>query len=143
MDCGGRRPRAIESRCPGGNLNAWHKASATELGSAFRARQVSPVEVLDQVLRQCEQVKPSINAIVTLDEVGAREAANASEQRFLAGEPLGALDGVPLAIKDNLLCRGVRTTWGSSLYKNFVPAADELPVARIRGAGAVILGKTN
>ena len=124
-------------------LDAWHKASATELGGAFRARQVSPVEVLDQVLRQCKQVNASINAIVTLDEAGARQAASASEERFLAGEPLGPLDGVPLAIKDNLLCRGLRTTWGSSLYENFVPAADELPVARIRGGGAVILGKTN
>ena len=143
IGCGRRWPQAIGSRCPGGNLDAWHKASATELGDAFRARQVSPVEVLDQVLRQCEQVNDSINAIVTLDEAGARQAANASEKRFLAGEPLGPLDGVPLAIKDNLLCRGLRTTWGSSVYKNFVPAEDELPVARIRGTGAVILGKTN
>ncbi|MGE5064048.1 MAG: amidase [Myxococcales bacterium] len=134
---------AIECDCRGGILDAWHKASAAELGGAFRDRQVSPVEVLDQVLRQCERVNGSTNAIVTLDEAGARRAAKASEKRFLAGEPLGPLDGVPLAIKDNLLCRGLRTTWGSSLYENFVPTWDELPVARVRAAGAVILGKTN
>jgi aspartyl-tRNA(Asn)/glutamyl-tRNA(Gln) amidotransferase subunit A len=124
-------------------LDAWHKASAAELGGAFRAKQVSPIEVLDQILRQCEHVNGSINAIVAIDQEGARQAANASEKRFLTGAPLGPLDGVPLAIKDNLLCRGIRTTWGSSLYENFVPTSDELPVARMRDAGAVILGKTN
>ena len=89
-------------------MDAWHKASAAELGRAFRAKQVSPIEVLDQILRQCEHVNGSINAIVAIDQEGARQAANASEKRFLTGAPLGPLDGVPLAIKDNLLCRGIR-----------------------------------
>jgi aspartyl-tRNA(Asn)/glutamyl-tRNA(Gln) amidotransferase subunit A len=127
----------------GESLSSWHKTSAADLGGAFRAKRVSPVEVLDDVLRQYERVNGSINAIVTLDEAGARQAANASEKRFVAGEPLGPLDGIPLTVKDNLHCRDVRTTWGSSLYKNFVPASDELPIARARAAGAVILGKTN
>ena len=125
------------------SLSSWHKTSAADLGGAFRAKRVSPVEVLDDVMRQYERVNGSINAIVTPDEAGARQAANASEKRFVAGEPLGPLDGIPLTVKDNLHCRDVRTTWGSSLYKNFVPASDELPIARARAAGAVILGKTN
>jgi aspartyl-tRNA(Asn)/glutamyl-tRNA(Gln) amidotransferase subunit A len=130
-------------RCLGGNLGEWHKASAAELGRAFRAKRISPVDVLDQVLRQCERVNPDLNAIIALDEAGAREAAKASEKRFMARTPLGLLDGVPLTIKDNLLVRGINATWGSALYRNFVPTSDELPVARLRAGGTVIFGKTN
>lgn len=123
--------------------NVWHKADASRLGRAFRRGHISPVEVLEDVLRQCERVNPQINAIVALDEVGAAAAAKASEKRFAAGTPLGALDGIPLTIKDNLFCRGMPATWGSIPYRHFIPSADELPVARIRAAGAVIFGKTN
>lgn len=123
--------------------NQWHKADAFRLGRAFRRGDVSPVEVLEDVLRQCERINPQINAIVALDEAGAKAAAKASEKRFAAGTPLGALDGIPLTIKDNLLCRGMPATWGGSPYRHFIPSMDELPVARIRAAGAVIFGKTN
>jgi len=123
--------------------NVWHKVDASRLGRAFRRQDISPVEVLEDVLRQCERVNPQINAIVALDEAGARSAAKASEKRFATGTPLGALDGIPLTIKDNLLCRGMPATWGSSPYRHFIPSTDELPVARIRAAGAVIFGKTN
>lgn len=123
--------------------NEWHKADASCLGRAFRRGYISPVDVLEDVLRQCERVNPQINAVVALDEAGARSAAKASEKRFAAGIPLGALDGIPLTIKDNLLCHGMPATWGSSPFRHFIPSADELPVARIRAAGAVIFGKTN
>lgn len=124
-------------------MNAWHKTSAADLGRAFRAGRVSPVEVLNDVLQQCERVNPVLNSIVALDETGAKEAATASERRFREGTAIGPLDGVPLTIKDNLLCRGLPASWGSPLFRHFVPAEDELPVARIRAAGAVIVGKTN
>ena len=78
-----------------------------------------------------------------MDREGALSAAAASEKRWLVGAALGPLDGVPLTVKDNIPVRGLRTTWGSNLYANYVPATDELPIARLREAGAIILGKTN
>jgi aspartyl-tRNA(Asn)/glutamyl-tRNA(Gln) amidotransferase subunit A len=99
--------------------------------------------VLDVTLERIARINPRLNAIVTLDESGARAAAAASEQRWRARAPLGPLDGVPLTVKDSIPVGGLRTTWGSRLYADFVPARDELPVARVRAAGAVILGKTN
>ena len=66
-----------------------------------------------------------------------------SEARWRAGTPLSQLDGVPITVKDNMVVRGMRSTWGSALYSEFMPDADELPVARLRAAGAVIFGKTN
>ena len=74
---------------------------------------------------------------------GARAAARASETRRHEGSARGPLDGVPLTVKDNINVRGLRTTWGSRLYADFIPTVDELPVARARAAGMVILGKTN
>jgi aspartyl-tRNA(Asn)/glutamyl-tRNA(Gln) amidotransferase subunit A len=116
---------------------------ATRLGEAYRRREVSPVEVLDAVLARCEAVNPRLNAIVTLDAEGAGRAARASAARWRKGEPLGLLDGVPLTVKDNIPVRGLRTTWGSRLLADYVPTEDELPIARLRAQGAVILGKTN
>src|SRR4029079_1523772 len=97
----------------------------------------------EATLARIEDVNPHLNAIVTLDLAGARAAADASTRRWRNGEPLGPLDGVPVTIKDSIWVRGLRTTWGSSLYADFIPDSDEAPVARLREAGAVILGKTN
>jgi aspartyl-tRNA(Asn)/glutamyl-tRNA(Gln) amidotransferase subunit A len=119
------------------------KLSATELSRRYAASDLSPVEVLDAVLDRCEAVNPRLNAVITLDKEGAKHQARASAARWRAGTPLGPVDGVPLTVKDNLLVGGMRATWGSPLYADYVPAADELPVARLRAQGAVILGKTN
>jgi aspartyl-tRNA(Asn)/glutamyl-tRNA(Gln) amidotransferase subunit A len=121
----------------------WSKVSAAQLGAAYRNGRVTPTEVLEQVLARCTQLNPILNAIVTLDSEGARRDAVASEARWRAGSPLGALDGIPLTVKDSILVRGLRTTWGSRRYADFVPERDELPVARLRAAGALIVGKTN
>lgn len=117
--------------------------SATRLGQAYQRRELSPAEVLEAVLARCEAVNPRFNAIVTLDAQGARDAARASEARWRKGEALGLLDGVPFSVKDNIPVKGLRTTWGSRLLADYVPAEDELPVGRLRAQGAVILGKTN
>ncbi len=117
--------------------------SATRLGQAYRSRELSPVEVLEAVLARCEAVNPRLNAIVTLDAEGARHAARVSDARRRKGEALGPLDGVPFTVKDNIPVEGLRTTWGSRVLSEYVPAEDELPVARLRAQGAVILGKTN
>ena len=117
--------------------------AAADLCAAYAAHRLSPVEALEAVLDRCAVDNPKINAIVTFDTEGARRAARDSEGRWRAGTALGPLDGVPVTVKDNIPVRGVRTTWGSRLLADFVPADDELPVARLRAGGAVILGKTN
>ena len=124
-------------------LETLWRLSITELESAYLARTTTPVAVLEATLARIEDVNPRLNAIVTLDLPGARAAADASARRWRTGVPLGPLDGVPVTIKDSIWVRGLRATWGSSLYADFTPDSDEAPVARLREAGAVILGKTN
>jgi aspartyl-tRNA(Asn)/glutamyl-tRNA(Gln) amidotransferase subunit A len=116
--------------------------TATELGVAYRAG-LSPCDVIDATLARIREVNPRFNAIVTLDEGGAIGSAEASAERWKQGRARGPLDGVPVTIKDNILVAGLRATWGSRLYADYVPDQDELPVRRLREAGAIILGKTN
>lgn len=116
---------------------------ATALAAAFRERSLSPVEALASVWRRMEQVNPAIHAVVTQDAAGALQAASASERRWQQGAPLSGLDGVPFTVKDNIPVAGLRSTFGSRLYAEHVPQHDELPVARLRAGGAVMLGKTN
>ena len=115
---------------------------AHELARRVRARDVSPVEVLDACMARVEQVNPRINAVVTFNG-RARDEAAALERRIAAGEDVGPLAGVPVGIKDVTEVAGVRTTYGSPLFADHVPAEDALVVQRLRAAGAVILGKTN
>ncbi len=116
---------------------------AQELARGYRARELSPVDALNAVLDRAERINPILNAIVTFDRAGARAAARASEQRWRDSVAFGPLDGVPLTVKDNIHVNGLRTTWGSRLFADSVAAQDELPVARLRAQGAVIIGKTN
>jgi aspartyl-tRNA(Asn)/glutamyl-tRNA(Gln) amidotransferase subunit A len=104
---------------------------------------LSPRAVCEATLAHVAEVNPQLNAIVTLDSTGALAAADASARRWRDGRPASPLDGVPVTIKDNILVAGLRATWGSRLYSDHVPDRDELPVHRLREAGAVILGKTN
>jgi aspartyl-tRNA(Asn)/glutamyl-tRNA(Gln) amidotransferase subunit A len=120
----------------------WQK-SASDLTLGYASGEWSPVEVIDAILDRVEKVNPLINAIVTIDFEGARAAAKASETRWKRGAAIGPFDGVPISVKDNIPVRGLRTTWGSRLYADFVPAADELPIMRLRSGGAIVLGKTN
>jgi aspartyl-tRNA(Asn)/glutamyl-tRNA(Gln) amidotransferase subunit A len=120
----------------------WQR-SAADLVAGYTNKEFSPRDVLDSVFDRLDRINPKINAVVTVDREGALSAAAASEKRWLVGEALGPLDGVPLTVKDNIPVRGLRTTWGSNLYSNYLPAADELPIARLREVGAIILGKTN
>ena len=121
---------------------AW-ALTAAELAAAYAAGAVTPEDALQSVLGRIEAVNGELNAVVTIDLVGARSAAAAAGARWLSGRPLGPLDGIPLTVKDNLFVGGVRATWGSALFADFVAPQDDLPVARLRAAGAVIVGKTN
>ena len=118
-------------------------ATAGELVELYRARQVSPVEVVDACLAQIAKLGATHNAFVLVDADGARAAARASETRWQRGTPSGALDGVPVTIKDLILTRGWPTLRGSRAIDPAGPWNDDAPVtARLREANAIILGKT-
>lgn len=117
--------------------------TAADLAAAFRARRLSPREVIDAVLMRIEQVNPDVNAFVTVASDHAREAAAAAEAALMRDEPIGPLHGVPVSIKDLTNTKGIRTTFGSLAFADHIPTEDALIVQRVRAAGAIILGKTN
>jgi amidase len=118
--------------------------SARQLAVLIERRELSCVEVMRAFLAQIERVNGQVNAIVSLRPPGELLAdAEAADRRLAAGHPDGALHGLPIAIKDLSLTRGLRTTFGSQLYRDFVPTSDDLYVQRLRRAGAIIIGKTN
>ncbi len=114
--------------------------SATALSRAIHARQVAPSEVMAAWLAQIDAANPALNAIVSLRDPDALMA----EARALDDlPPQGWLHGIPLAVKDLVATKGLRTTWGSPIHADHVPAQDDLIAARLRGAGSVIAAKTN
>jgi len=117
--------------------------SAIEVQRLLADREISPVELAEACLCRISAVNPAVNAVVTLDEEGARTAAGLAELAFARGDVRGPLQGMPVLIKDTQDTGGLRTTYGSPLFANHVPAADQASVARLRAAGAIILGKTN
>jgi aspartyl-tRNA(Asn)/glutamyl-tRNA(Gln) amidotransferase subunit A len=120
---------------------AW--LSATDLASLIRRRSVSPVEVVSAALERIERLNPRLNAYCLVAHDAARAAAREAEIAVMKGEPLGPLHGVPVSVKDVIFTRGIETTGGSRLFVDHVPAEDAIPVARLRAAGAIVLGKTN
>lgn len=117
--------------------------SAVELVGMVRNREVSAVEMLNAHLDRIAGVNPVLNAIVTLVPEMALEWARAADELTMSGGHLGVLHGLPVAHKDLELTAGIRTTFGSPLYSDFVPTEDGLIVQRLRSAGAVTIGKTN
>jgi amidase len=116
---------------------------AWQLAGMLAAREVSAREVLDGFLDRIGRSNGALNAIVTLDAEGARKAALGADQDAAAGRSAGPLHGLPIAIKDTHQTRGMRTTFGSPLFADYIPADDEPHVRRLRKAGAIIIGKTN
>ena len=119
------------------------RLDAAQMADGFRSGAFTPPDALDACLARAAAWQPHTNAMVLIDEPGARQAARASAGRWAGGHPLGPLDGVPVTLKDNLHAAGWPTTWGSRLLDTAPQEHDELPVARLRAAGAVLLGKTN
>ncbi len=117
--------------------------SALDLAALIRSKQVSPVELTEAVLARIEAENPRLNAFCLVAADTARRDAREAEIAVTKGEPLGPLHGVPVSIKDVIFTRGLRTTGGSRLFAEAVPDEDAVSVARLRAAGAVILGKTN
>ncbi len=117
--------------------------TATELAQLIRDGSLSAWEVMHAHLAQIERVNPRVNAIVTLVAEQALAQAREADARRAHGDPLGPLHGLPVAHKDLVNTRGIRTTFGSLVYKDFVPDHDQLLVTRLREAGAITVGKTN
>jgi amidase len=113
------------------------------MAAAVASRTISARELLDLHLDRIEETNPSVNAVVSVDPVRAREAAAAADEALAAGKPVGPLHGLPFAFKDTHAAAGWRTTYGSPLMADNVPKQDDLVVERIRAAGAVVVGKTN
>lgn len=116
--------------------------SAAELLAAYKSKKLSPVEVVDAVIAHIEKWEPKLKALYAPDFENARNAAQASEKRWLKGAPAGALDGVPITIKENIATKGVPVPLGTAAT-DLVPALADAPAAaRVREAGAIILSKT-
>ena len=116
---------------------------ATELVCLLRTSEISSREVVAAHIAQVERVNPAVNAIVTFVPELAIKAAAAADERLIRGEALGPLHGIPVAHKDLHDTAGIRTTYGSPIFADYVPAADSVAVARIKAAGGITIGKTN
>jgi len=106
-------------------------------------KSLSPVELTRYFLGRIDKIDPAINSYITVDAEGAMAQAKMAETMVMQGKPLGPLHGLPIHIKDLIDTKGLRTTHGSEIFKNYIPDRDEVQVERLRAAGAIIIGKTN
>ena len=116
---------------------------ATELARRIASRELSPVEVMDAVLAQAEATDAILNLFALKLFDAAREAARTAEAAVMAGGPLGPLHGVPITVKDNIAVAGLRLANGSAAFMDTIAPEDAAIVARVKAAGAIIIGKTN
>src|SRR5262249_48786430 len=142
-----QRGAAVPAEGPRGGMST-HSADlevcflpATELAARLRRKELSAREVMAAHLRQIARVNPQGNAVVTPIGEQALERASAAAEELARGEALGPLHGLPVAHKDLQETKGVRTTYGSLIYRDNVPDFDSLVVERMRKAGAIALGK--
>ena len=118
-------------------------APARDLVRWLTERRLGAEELMSRFLARIDEVNPAVNAIVTLAPEAALEDARAADAALARGEPPGPLHGLPIAVKDLTPTRGIRTTFGSPIYHDFVPEEDALYVERLKAAGAIVIGKTN
>ncbi len=117
--------------------------SAVDILEKIRMQEVTSQEITEAVIERIEKINPIINAFCTPTFELAREMAKSSDDKVNKGENLGLIEGIPTSIKDTFPTKGIRTTWGSKLYENFIPREDDIVVKRLKDEGCVILGKTN
>src|SRR5829696_6892579 len=117
---------------------------AVALSRAIHSKQVSCADVMSAYLDHIDALNPKVNAIVSLQERSdLMRQAKARDDELARGDDCGVMHGVPQAVKDLTATKGIRTTQGSPIFKDFVPAADAIVVERVKRAGAIIIGKTN
>ena len=126
-----------------GDLVRIENLTITQIREGLRKREFSAREIAEKSLAHAEEANRATNAFLLFSPERARAAAEAVDQKIAAGEELGPLAGVPVAVKDVILTKGVRTTCGSKILANFVPPYDATAVERLEAAGGVIIGKTN
>jgi len=117
--------------------------SAFELKEKIKTEEISIEDLIEIFIERIEKINPIINAYCTPTFELAREMAKKSEEIVKKGENIGLLEGIPTSLKDLTLTKGIRTTFGSKIYENFIPNEDSIYVSRLKDAGCVILGKTN
>ena len=117
--------------------------SATELGSAIQAKQISPVEAVEAYLERIQRIDPKVNSYITVCGDQALQDAKQAEAEIQRGEYRGPLHGIPIAIKDQIYTKGIRTTDASKIRADFVPEEDATVVTNLKNAGAILLGKLN
>lgn len=119
------------------------RQTIAEQARLIHRKEVSPVEVVSSVLQQIEKLNSRVNAYITVMPEEALTAPRKAEEEIASGQDRGPLHGIPVAVKDLFYTRGIRTTGGSKILKDFVPGEDATVVTRLKEAGAVIVGKTN
>ena len=117
--------------------------SSVEMRRRIGTKEISPVELLEACLERIEEVNPGINAVTAMCVDRARKEAKAAEAAVRRGEELPLLHGLPTGIKDLEETKDLLTTYGSPLYRDYVPGYDNVMVSRVRAAGAIVVGKTN
>ena len=117
--------------------------SAWEMKEKIKNQEITSLEVTEAIIERIEKINPIINAYCTPTFDLAREMAKKADGAVKKGEKLGLLHGIPTSIKDLMFTKGIRTTFGSLMYENFIPEEDDIAVERLKSAGCVILGKTN
>ena len=117
--------------------------SAVDMGEKIRSQELTSVEITETIIERIEKINPIINAYCTPTFDIARDMAKKADDAVKKGERLGILHGIPTSIKDLMDTKGVRTTYGSKVYENFIPDEDAISVERLKDAGIVFLGKTN
>ena len=117
--------------------------SACEMAEKIKSQELTSVEITEAIIERIEKINPISNAYCTPTFNISREMAKSADNKVKKGDKLGLLNGIPVSIKDLMTTKGIRTTYGSKLYENFIPEEDSIIVKRVKDAGCVILGKTN
>ena len=119
------------------------QVTAAELANLIASKKLSPVEVMEAYLERIDRLDPQLNSYITVCRKEALQAAREAEQAIIQGDRLGPLHGLPFAVKDQLTTKGILTTAGSKILADYVPENDATAVARMKNAGAILLGKQN
>ncbi len=117
--------------------------SACDMLDTIKRQELTSEEITEALIERIEKINPIVNAYCTTTFELAREMAKNADNAVKKGEPLGVLHGIPTSIKDLMMTKGIRTTYGSLLHENFIPDEDDVAVKRIKEAGAVLMGKSN
>ena len=124
-------------------MNELYWKPAHELAAMIRRREIKPSELMELTIKRIEQTNPKLNAFCALRADGAMAEARALDEKIARREEVGALAGLPLGVKDLEDTAGLRTTFGSKPFKDNMPKSDSIQVARLKAAGAIVIGKTN